>query len=293
MAKTCSFQCRRKRDSRNDLYTRRGEPLPPDKVVPPPRPLRTGAVDYRRTYGNRACEHCGTEYAANEPDQRFCTQRCGHKHVHGESETRHCEICVTATFTVPRSSKKRTCSRACGFELQRLNRGWAPKVEKWPSSKIYFIDCVQCGKAATVRNAHRKACSPECSKLRRNATQLAYMNNRYAQVRPRVIDRVHRGRTRRAEIPAERIDIRYLGRRDKWTCQLCKLPVKPFADCGKRDPLSPSVDHIVPVTLGGPHIYANVQLAHLECNRAKGNRMDKRLAEAMLNAFAEQYAHQH
>jgi 5-methylcytosine-specific restriction endonuclease McrA len=30
------------------------------------------------------------------------------------------------------------------------------------------------------------------------------------------------------------------------------------------------VDHIVPISKGGPHSYLNVQLAHAKCNRTKG-----------------------
>jgi 5-methylcytosine-specific restriction endonuclease McrA len=33
-----------------------------------------------------------------------------------------------------------------------------------------------------------------------------------------------------------------------------------------------SVDHIVPLSLGGPHTLDNAQLAHLRCNAIKGNR---------------------
>ncbi len=39
------------------------------------------------------------------------------------------------------------------------------------------------------------------------------------------------------------------------------------------DPLSPSIDHIIPVSRGGdPSALENMQLAHLGCNAAKGNR---------------------
>jgi 5-methylcytosine-specific restriction endonuclease McrA len=35
------------------------------------------------------------------------------------------------------------------------------------------------------------------------------------------------------------------------------------------DPLAPSVDHIVPIRLGGTHDGNNLQMAHLRCNQAK------------------------
>ena len=38
------------------------------------------------------------------------------------------------------------------------------------------------------------------------------------------------------------------------------------------DPLSPTIDHIVPLSKGGVHAPENVQLAHLGCNSSKGAR---------------------
>lgn len=55
-------------------------------------------------------------------------------------------------------------------------------------------------------------------------------------------------------------------------CALCGLPV----DKTKRfpDPLSASVDHIIPVAKGGhPSALDNLQLTHLICNEVKGSKM--------------------
>jgi 5-methylcytosine-specific restriction endonuclease McrA len=53
--------------------------------------------------------------------------------------------------------------------------------------------------------------------------------------------------------------------RDKGQCGICSTPV---------DPASPwEVDHIIPISKGGPHSYANVQLSHRKCNRPKSARL--------------------
>jgi hypothetical protein len=56
--------------------------------------------------------------------------------------------------------------------------------------------------------------------------------------------------------------------RDNWICQLCKKRVD------KRwkypNPMSPSIDHIIPLSDGGLHERKNVQLAHLHCNVKTG-----------------------
>lgn len=55
-------------------------------------------------------------------------------------------------------------------------------------------------------------------------------------------------------------------------CQLCGHAVQ-FDDPWPL-PTSPSVDHIVPLSLGGRNVADNCQLAHLGCNIAKGNRAE-------------------
>lgn len=39
------------------------------------------------------------------------------------------------------------------------------------------------------------------------------------------------------------------------------------------DPMSPSVDHIIPVAKGGKSTLDNLQLTHLACNKAKGKKI--------------------
>lgn len=51
-------------------------------------------------------------------------------------------------------------------------------------------------------------------------------------------------------------------------CALCNGPLD--RDVRHPDPLSPSVDHIVPLSKGGTHEKKNVQWAHLVCNLKKG-----------------------
>lgn len=56
------------------------------------------------------------------------------------------------------------------------------------------------------------------------------------------------------------------------------------AICGRRvdfsikypDPMCPTVDHIIPLDKGGhPSDIANLQLAHMSCNRQKGSKLRK------------------
>lgn len=58
--------------------------------------------------------------------------------------------------------------------------------------------------------------------------------------------------------------------RDGWTCGICDLPVDP--NLASPNPGSVSLDHIVPVSLHGPHTRENTRCSHLGCNMKRGNR---------------------
>ena len=56
--------------------------------------------------------------------------------------------------------------------------------------------------------------------------------------------------------------------RDGWICQLCMTPVDRALQW--PDPMSVSLDHIIPIAKHGAHTRANTQCAHLVCNTRKG-----------------------
>jgi 5-methylcytosine-specific restriction endonuclease McrA len=60
-------------------------------------------------------------------------------------------------------------------------------------------------------------------------------------------------------------------KRDDYTCQLCSLPIVMSLIFPHR--MSSTIDHIVPLAVGGTHEPANVQAAHFACNAAKGARI--------------------
>jgi 5-methylcytosine-specific restriction endonuclease McrA len=60
-------------------------------------------------------------------------------------------------------------------------------------------------------------------------------------------------------------------KRDNYICQLCFAPVD--INLKWPDPMSHSLDHIVPLSKGGEHSRANTQLAHIGCNWKKNNKV--------------------
>lgn len=86
------------------------------------------------------------------------------------------------------------------------------------------------------------------------------MDYRFKSAKPR--DR-NKSRWGRAQTLAMREAII---KRDGPNCWLCG---KPFAPKEK-----PTLDHVVPKSMGGSHQVSNLKIAHYLCNTARGSRLD-------------------
>ena len=77
---------------------------------------------------------------------------------------------------------------------------------------------------------------------------------------------------------SEPIDLDELIKRDKGVCHLCggkvsKRRRKPRGKSWVADSDYPTVDHVIPLSRDGEHVWSNVKLAHWSCNRRKGGRI--------------------
>lgn len=63
-------------------------------------------------------------------------------------------------------------------------------------------------------------------------------------------------------------------KRDGLRCALCgeMCDLKDHSWSQYSGPMYPSIDHIVPMSKGGGHVWSNVQIAHIICNSEKGDR---------------------
>jgi hypothetical protein len=81
-----------------------------------------------------------------------------------------------------------------------------------------------------------------------------------------------------------------IGDRDGWLCGICLDIARPV-DPGPGAPraLSPSIDHIVPVSAGGQHARSNVRITHLWCNveRNSGGTPDPAYMRARLSRLLD------
>jgi len=70
---------------------------------------------------------------------------------------------------------------------------------------------------------------------------------------------------------AESVDPYKVFDRDGWRCRLCGVKT-PRAKRGTYDDNAPELDHILPLSKGGAHTYANTQCACRRCNGLKADR---------------------
>lgn len=216
----------------------------------------------------------------------------------GSRKPRPCEVCAT-TYT-PTHSLQRACGRACGVILRRMDG-----VDPWPSSTVAWRRCAYCATWYTQRGRKRCGCKATSSYLtlagstktvscadcgcevvyvvtgsgsrRLRCTECQGRRNADARrARKKKYGTNDRKRARAYGVEYEPIDRQKVYERDHWKCGLCGKRV--LKNTRAPHPRSPSLDHVIPMSCGGPHTYANVQLACFLCNSLKGAGGSQQLA---------------
>ena len=115
--------------------------------------------------------------------------------------------------------------------------------------------CDECGTEFQTVKHNARWCSKHCA------------NRHWGRVRSR----------RRTDLsPVAYTDLEIF-ERDRWRCHLCGKKVDPMAD--RKAPNGATIDHLLPIALGGRDEPANVACAHNRCNREKRTRaMNEQLA---------------
>lgn len=233
----------------------------------------------RRSRKLRDCEMCGAEYTYTHPQQRTCSRICGvelrrqegsyqsgPKYLSSSVYVRECAQC--STLFVGRHPKTRCCSDKCKAEAA---------YESTYGRKRASRRCARCtvvllptGRPGRVPSTCGPVCAQEYRRVQRRAQQ---RRERKAGVR----DGTHRARAKRYGVAYEPIDKRTVYVRDGWQCGICAQPVD--AELRHPNPMAASLDHVVPMSRGGGHLYSNVQLAHWQCNIDKGDRCDVTMSD--------------
>lgn len=115
--------------------------------------------------------------------------------------------------------------------------------------------CAVCQAVFLAYSSVRLCCSPECSTL-------------WERMSAKKDSRV-----RRNGVEREPINKFAVFARDGWHCSYCRVST-PRELSGSYLPNAPELDHIVPISKGGAHLYSNVCLSCRYCNQKKGNKLD-------------------
>jgi 5-methylcytosine-specific restriction endonuclease McrA len=249
------------------------------------------------------CAHCGAQFVTGHK-RKFCTALCREyakreakrirlgrekRWPNGKPEPRKICVCIVCGVEfMPKAHDRTTCcGRKCGtlyagFRTRAYANGCRVSVrvqrKKCPTcgrghSKLGLYCQEQCRPSeyqpvvrATCRKCSREFvrkvdgysahyCTKECKDAaRRDAA-------RPAKKKRRAIERGANG--------GERVDVVRVFARDGWKCMRCGKPT-PKERRGTYHPRAPELDHIVPVSLGGAHTYANTQCLCRQCNGTKG-----------------------
>lgn len=195
-------------------------------------------------YVNLRCPECGTVIKR--------TWNAVRKIARGYQKTIICPICVENKKAEEKQRKSLEKEiRAQELVQEKEQRFWS---QKFNQRSLSF--CMNCN--ALMWNG-KKFCSEQCAK--------AYNNKQKKDRRLRKIKGVKH----------IYIDIKKLYVRDKGICHLCG-GICDFEDYVRDDKGTfiagnnyPSIDHVIPLSMGGQHTWENVKLAHRICNSYKSD----------------------
>ena len=258
--------------------------------------------DCRREARRRVCVRCGVEFMAHTSTEArpYCGVRCSapaaleaaRKALSSRPRVmRDCEVCGKPF--PPKSSHglvQRTCSRECGKWINARARGkfteWRsilPTCEKCGAvtyrGKLshYCRECVDVAKreswardAAKRKKPPRPILTIECQLCGCGLTT-AYPETKWCRrCRRSVRKGDHRHRARRYGVAYEPINPAEIYERDNWTCHICSEEIRRVPG-NEVDIDGWSLDHVIPMSHGGPHLKWNVAASHWGCNVLKGD----------------------
>jgi predicted nucleic acid-binding Zn ribbon protein len=202
-----------------------------------------------RSWGLPPCPECGgsMSYSGSGTLPRFCSERCKCRHHNrignrkrlgvGTLENRRCRWCGTGFTPLQRNGVY--CSRECYLIGNRSRPRFTPEDRS----------CANCGEVFTARRYDQKFCSRTCCKR---------------------FEGRERARRRRSGTSECDYTDQEIFERDRWQCHLCGMTIRK--GLSRMHPRGATIDHLLPLILGGEDVAANVAAAHRECNVAKNQK---------------------
>jgi hypothetical protein len=257
--------------------------------------LKTGEWNPRprRNRKGRKCLRCGSPL--NQNQNKYCGSEC---YNHAKKEGTQTWDRTAQLESVWHRGGRWACapSKKPIKEMQRNMQAFLVKVRAFYLRAIIDApSCLRCG--GDCRRKDSEFCSPYCWSMYREllpckscGQETHSMRNRpgtcetcrdkrfreQSRRYKRLYGRNHRSRARHHGVQYQPVPVKQVYERDNYTCQICSRKCLPKAmiskQTGKIHPMSPTIDHIVPMCRGGDHVEANLQTACFRCNSIKGSK---------------------
>lgn len=204
------------------------------------------------------CAECGT--AITQPlrgrPRKFCSEKCKQRVGNRRQNRRRLPLRDL-------HPQERACI-GCGTQFIPKRRDQVYCPDNWCAQRAYRarkrageplrqvkqqLQCQECGAEFTAFKSNARWCSSQCKN--RNTTRVM-------------------SRRRTGALPRMPYTDREIFERDGWRCHLCGKKVKK--DVPRTDLDGATIDHIIPISLGGADEPSNVATAHWRCNHAKKAR---------------------
>lgn len=253
---------------------------------------------------------CGDEECAKQHRKDGLKRRDAgvymQRQVHGVSKPeRFCKRCGKGPLA---RDQKDYCSRECaGADASEFKRNFmgipaearkaisvANFFHEWDSQRPEWMECEICGKAIerqtrgqricgsnscrhrlqTPLHEHCEDCGADLNAETRHTRRCESCKRKRRNAWKKIAGKTPRKRCKRHGVPCDpSVRSRAVFERDGYICQLCwRRCLDKFTVVDDvPDPQSPTVDHIIAISLGiKGHTWDNVQCACWECNVAKG-----------------------
>jgi len=211
------------------------------------------------------CGFCAKEFPAKIQEQgngrrqraKFCSHDCYVKKTKADldaarprfSEWRSilptCGRCGAVTY---RGKSATYCAECVALIRRERDAKW--RTEHRKPRELVTVECGLCGCDVETLHPTTKFCR-RCRKATRKGD--------------------HRHRARKYGVDYEPINPAEIYARDKWICHICTEPIRRVPG-NEVDIDGWSLDHIIPMSKGGPHLKWNVAASHWGCNVLKGDQ---------------------
>lgn len=220
----------------------------------------------KRKYGDPEFKHdlecakCGAPFKAWSSKSKYCSNKC-----------------LSANRKTKSLKNGPTCAE-CGVQMHRgkgvLPQGQARCLECKNGGLGYFVKDGR--RFSHGQSAHARGCRCDVCVAAKRDANMAYKARVKAEhgVSPSTLFKRHyreRAGVRYRMAPSDWIEPKLrveIYERDGWLCHLCNEPVERAAHF--NDDLAPSLDHVVPRSLGGTDDPENLATCHRVCNSLRG-----------------------